>query len=299
MSSAPVYTKNDLISLKPRHDSFVGIDSDGCVFPTMEIKQKQCFHTLIVSHWKLEKIEAYVREAAEFVNLYSTHRGQNRFPCLLMTFDLLRERPEVKASGVALPPTSQLKAFIESGRPLGNPELERVVAETGDAELASVLKWSKDVNALIAKTVKRIPPFRWVKESLDDIRDHSDSICVSQTPTEALVREWEENAITDYVSVIAGQELGTKTEHLTMAAKGKYPAGRILMIGDAPGDMKAARAVGAHFFPINPGHEDASWEQFHREGYARFLAGTYAGAYEAGLVKRFESLLPSTPPWKT
>jgi len=132
MSSTRVYTKNDLIGLKPRHDSFVGIDSDGCVFPTMEIKQKQCFHGLIVSNWKLETIERYVREAAEFVNLYSRHRGQNRFPCLVLVFDLLRERPEVKSSGVPLPPMTRLKAFIDSGRPLRNPELERAVAETGD-----------------------------------------------------------------------------------------------------------------------------------------------------------------------
>ena len=48
----------------------------------------------------------------------------------------------------------------------------------------------------------------------------------------------------------AGQELGTKTEHLKLAAKNKYPPERILMIGDAPGDLNAARANGALFYPI-------------------------------------------------
>ncbi len=294
---SPVYTKDDLIALKPRHDSFVGVDSDGCVFPTMEIKQKQCFHGLIVSNWKLEKIEAYVRETAEFVNLYSRHRGQNRFPCLLLTFDLLRDHPGVKASGVALPSTVRLKTFIESGRPLGNPELERVVAETGDPELAAVLKWSHDVNTAVARVVRSIRPFKGVKESFDAIAKHSDAICVSQTPTEALVREWDENALTGYVAVIAGQELGTKAEHLAMATQGKYPPDRVLMIGDALGDLRAARAVRARFFPINPGHEEASWERFHQEAYARVLAGTYGGPYETALIQHFESLLPESPPW--
>jgi hypothetical protein len=53
-------TREDLIHFKPQHDTLVGIDSDGCIFPTMEIKQKQCFHKLIVSQWRLEKIERYV-----------------------------------------------------------------------------------------------------------------------------------------------------------------------------------------------------------------------------------------------
>jgi hypothetical protein len=43
MSAARTYTKADLLEFKPRHDSFVGIDSDGCIFPTMEIKQN-CSH---------------------------------------------------------------------------------------------------------------------------------------------------------------------------------------------------------------------------------------------------------------
>jgi len=297
MSSTPVFTKDSLLKFVPRHETFVGIDSDGCVFPTMEIKQKRCFHGLIVSHWNLAPIDQYVREAAEFVNLYSRHRGQNRFPCLLMVFDLLRERPEVRASGVALPSTAALKAFIDSGVPLGNPELEKEVARAGNPELAAVLKWSQDVNAAIARTVKNVPPFKWVVESLQQIQQHSDAICVSQTPTEALVREWQENGLMDYVAVIAGQELGTKGEHLAMATRDRYPPDRILMIGDAPGDLKAARSVRAHFFPVDPGREEASWEHFSKEAYARFLNGTYGGDYEAGLIRQFEALLPDTPPW--
>lgn len=291
------FTKNDLIHFQPQHDTFVGIDSDGCVFPTMEIKQKRCFHKLIVSHWHLEKIEKYVREAAEFANLYSKYRGRNRFPCLLLSIDLLRNRPEVLASGVKLPAFTSLKKFIDSGVPLGNPTLEKLARETGDRELASILKWSQDVNAEIAKTVKNVPPFKWVRESLARIRAQADAICVSQTPTEALMREWQEHNLMAYVKVIAGQELGTKQEHLQMATQGRYPADRILMIGDAPGDFSAARGVNGHFFPINPGHEAASWERFAREAFNKFLDGTYGGAYEKALIAEFDRLLPETPPW--
>jgi phosphoglycolate phosphatase-like HAD superfamily hydrolase len=298
MAAARTYSKEDLLGFRPRHPFFVGIDSDGCVFPTMEIKQKKCFHPVIISHWRLEPIAPYVREAAEFVNLYSKWRGQNRFPCLMMTMDLLRERAEVPSSVITVPDLPALRKFIRSGLPLGNPELERLVRETSDPELASVLKWSKDVNALIARTVRNVPPFKWVVESLQRLRTSADTICVSQTPTEALVREWEENGITPYVDVIAGQELGTKSQHIAMATRDRYSPDKMLMIGDAPGDRKAATDNRAAFYPINPGREEASWERFHKEACDRFLAGSYKGDYEDKLIAEFESLLPDTPPWK-
>ena len=83
-----------------------------------------------------------------------------------------------------------------------------------------------------------------------------------------------------------------------MTAAGKYPENPILMMGDTPGDMEAAHATGALFFPINPGYEAESWDQFYSEGYKKFLDGTYAGAYEAKLIREFESLLPEVPPWQ-
>jgi phosphoglycolate phosphatase-like HAD superfamily hydrolase len=123
-------------------------------------------------------------------------------------------------------------------------------------------------------------------------------IVVSATPLEALEREWKEHDIARYVRVIAGQEMGKKALHLKLAAKGRYPVDHILMVGDAPGDMKAARANDALFYPINPGHEEASWQRFHEEAVHMFLAGEYAGAYEAGLIAEFERLLPKVPPWR-
>lgn len=299
MSTTPHYTREHLLNLQPRFPTFVGIDSDGCIFPTMEIKQKLCFHSLIISIWKLEPIEMALRQTAEFVNLYSIHRGQNRFPCLLTTFDLLRSHPEVRRSGFQLPSTRALREFCESGLPLGNPALEKRVAETHDPELQQLLTWSLEVNKAVARTVRNIKPFKGVIESLEDIRTHSDAICVSQTPTEALVREWEEHGLLKFVEVIAGQELGTKSEHLTLATSRRYPSERVMMIGDAPGDLNAAYTVGAHFFPINPGHEEASWACFHREAYRRFLEGRYDRDYEAALVQQFKALLPERPPWET
>ena len=73
------------------------------------------------------------------------------------------------------------------------------------------------------------------------------------------------------VGLIAGQELGSKQEHLALAAVGRYEPHRILMVGDAPGDQNAAQANGVLFFPIDPGHEDESWQRFFEEALPRFL----------------------------
>jgi hypothetical protein len=298
MATHRTYTREDLIDLKPAHATFVAIDSDGCVFDTMEIKQKTCFHTVTIRLWNLQKIEKEAREVLEFVNLYSKWRGTNRFPSQVMAFDMLRQRPEVKAAGVPVPELKALKAWIATGAALANTELEKEVKRTGDPELALAFQWSKEVNAVIARTVKGIPPFNWARKSLDRIRENSDTICVSQTPAEALMREWEENNLLGHMAAIAGQELGTKGEHIRMAAGSKYPKDKILKIGDALGDRKAALENGCLFYPICPKHEEESWERFHKEAYDRFLNGTYAGDYERRLIAEFDALLPETPPWK-
>ena len=127
----------------------------------------------------------------------------------------------------------------------------------------------------------------------------ADLAVVSGTPGEALRREWVEHKIDHYPVLIAGQELGKKAEHLrVMTRHNRYAADRMLMIGDAPGDSKAARATGMMFYPVNPGHEEDSWERLHDEALGRFFSGTYGGNYEDARVAEFEKLLPSTPPWK-
>jgi phosphoglycolate phosphatase-like HAD superfamily hydrolase len=292
-----------LVEMQPRFDFFVGIDSDGCVFDTMEIKHKECFCPNIIKHWGLQAVSKDAREAAEFVNLYSRWRGINRWPALVMVLDLLRERPEVIARKVDIPQVPRIREFIaDEGFPKSNDGLRAYVAaltaEHPDPELDRALAWSLAVNATIADMVHGIPPFPYVSESLEYLLDKADMIVVSQTPNEALEREWKEHGIDRYVRVIAGQERGKKSEHIALAAKGQYTPDHMLMIGDAPGDLRAGRANDALFFPVNPGHEEESWQRFYEEGLHRFLAQEYAGDYESKLIAEFQRFMPETPPWQ-
>jgi phosphoglycolate phosphatase-like HAD superfamily hydrolase len=289
-----------LIDLRPTKPFFIGIDSDGCAFDTMEVKHKECFIPNIIKHFGLQAVSRYAREAAEFVNLYSKWRGINRFPAIAMVLDLLEKRREVKERNVTIPRMPAMRNWIAHESKPANPALEAAIqAADGDekAELQHVLEWSRAVNATIADIVHDVPPFPFVRESLEKASAQADMIVVSATPGEALRREWAEHGIAKYVAAIAGQEMGKKADHLRLAANGKYPADKILMVGDAPGDMKAARANNALFFPVNPGREAASWEHLHNEALDRFFAGRYKGAYEDALVEEFLAGLPETPPW--
>ena len=288
-----------LRELNPDKEFFIGIDSDGCVFDTMEIKHKECFCPQFINHYGLQPVSKYAREVWEFVNLYSTTRGTNRFRAILRALDLVGERPETRARHVEVPRLEPLRDWVKRETKLGNPALEAEIRRNPDPDLKRVMAWSIEVNETIAKIVRNVPPFPLVKECLDKMAGRADAIVVSQTPLEALVREWREHGIDAAVRAIAGQEMGTKAEHLAMGSAGRYPTEKFLMIGDAPGDLKAARANDALFFPVNPGHEEDSWKRLYQESLDRFFAGTYAGDYEARLLAEFERHLPEEPPWKT
>ena len=289
-----------LYDFKPQHDFFVGIDSDGCVFNSMEVKHNDCFSVNVVKHFGLASISRQVHQAWDFVNLYSTMRGTNRFKAVLLVFDYLREMSLVQKMGVEVPELQHLREWTETETKLGNPALQEALdAATGERldELSQVMQWSLGVNESVSEIVYNLPPFPGVRDALQRLQGKADVIVVSATPDEALKREWDEHNIDQYVALIAGQEMGTKTEHLTITTKDRYPENRVLMIGDSPGDLKAARSVGALFFPVNPGAEDTSWAHFLDEGIDRFFNEQYAGKYEDELLAKFQELLPETPPW--
>lgn len=290
-----------LKQFSPQKKFFVGIDSDGCAFNSMEVKHNDCFSVALIRYYGLSAISRQVHQAWDFVNLYSQTRGCNRFKAILFVCDALREMPRVKRAGVKVPEMPALREWVKTESVLGNPRLKELIETSSGAkkdEFVKLLEWSKAVNKSVEEIVHDLPPFPNVWESLVRLGTQADVMVVSATPEEALKREWAEHHIDQYVALIAGQEMGSKTEHLTLAAKGKYPADQVLMVGDAPGDLKAARDVGALFFPINPGAEEESWERFVGEGIDRFFGKSYAGAYEKQLIEDFMKLLPSDPPWK-
>jgi phosphoglycolate phosphatase-like HAD superfamily hydrolase len=293
-----------LKEFKPRKKFFVGIDSDGCAFDTMGIKHRECFCPWMIGCFGLQPVAQAARECKEFADLFSKTRGANRHKTLKLILEkLLPSHPMVKQRGFEVPQLPYYFAWVDDPQSvLSNDGLKKAIKEAkgpqAKKELELALDWSEKVNQAVTDIVKGVPPFPFVRESLEKMRPLADVIVVSATPGEALIREWKEHDIAKYADVIAGQEMGTKAQHLEYATKGKYEAECVLMIGDAPGDMKAARANSALFYPVIPGEEMKSWKRFYEEAFDRFTKGQYTGGYEQKLAAEFEASLPENPAWE-
>src|SRR5438552_1503450 len=130
-----------LHDFKPTKEFFVGIDSDGCIFDSMEIKHKECFAPMFIKHFELQAVSKYAREVWEFVNLYSKTRGANRFPALSTAIKLLGARHQVQARGVKMPDLTALDEWIKRETKLGNATPHAEV-KNGNRGLEQVKRWS-------------------------------------------------------------------------------------------------------------------------------------------------------------
>lgn len=298
MSQIPE-TASILVDFQPTKRYFVGIDSDGCAMDAMDIKHLECFTPAYIKAWDLQPISTLARETAVFVNLGSITRGLNRWLALKQLLGLLRDRAEVAERGVTIPAYPELDDFIGSDFPLSDKGIAAYAAAHPSPTVDRMIAWGNDVNARIADMVHGCGPFPGVRESMQAMQADVDCMTVSATPLHALEYEWNAHGIAQYMKVIAGQEMGSKAEHVEYAAKGKYDDDKIMLIGDAPGDRDAAAKVGCHYYPILPGEEKRSWFRFKDEALGRFLDGTFGGEYQQMLIDEFNAKLPDQVPWET
>lgn len=292
-----------LIDLKPTKPFLIAMDSDGCVFDAMGIKQRECFCPWMIACFGLQPVAEAARECKEFADLFSRTRGANRHKTIVRILtELLPSHPKVKEMGFDVPKFEHYCNWVNTpGSVLSNDGLRKAITEAANprqrAELQVALDWSLKVNQAVADIVKNVPPFNYVRQNMEKIIQKADVMVCSATPTEALEREWAEHNLAKYVNIIAGQEAGSKAEHLEIISNGKYANDKIIMLGDAIGDMQAAHDNHILFYPINPGNEAVSWKKFHDEAFDTFIGSQYSGSYEAYFIKEFEACLPENPSW--
>ena len=87
---------NEFKEHKPKNKYFIGIDSDGTVFNSMELKHKDCFIGSLIRVFDLAPIAHEIHIVWNYVNILSINRGTNRFKALLLTFNYLREMDHIK-----------------------------------------------------------------------------------------------------------------------------------------------------------------------------------------------------------
>jgi len=292
-----------LRDLQPTKEYLVAIDSDGCAIDAMGIKQRECFCPWMIGFFGLQPVADAARECKEFADLFSKTRGANRHKTIARILtELLPSHPKVIEAGFKVPQFEHYCNWANDPNSLlSNDGLQNAIDQAADpqvkAQLQTGLDWSIKVNKVIGEIVKDVPPFLHVLDSLKKVSQRADIIVCSATPCEALEREWAEHGLAPYVNVIAGQEMGKKAEHLAIVSDGKYAKDKILMVGDALGDMQAAKDNGVLYYPINPGSENQSWKRFHDEVFDKFVEGTYAGDCETKMIAEFESILPEHPSW--
>jgi len=298
--------EQQLKSFKKTKDFLVAIDTDGCVTDNMNGKHMMIFQPQYMEFYQLWAIESYVREVCEYYNLFSIHRGCNRFLAIQYSLKALYERADVqevlRTKDVVLPelePLNRYIAYCEHQKVgLGNPSLEKYLSQhPTELYFYKLLGWSEAVNRNFPFI--KIPPFENVKESLEIMSKQADVMVVSQTPYEDLVNFWEDNGLLPYIQTIAGQEMGKKGHHIETVKKAcGYQSSNILMLGDADGDLKAVKQNEGLFYPIPPGYERQAWKEFPIY-FEKFIRGQYAGAIEEKLLDKFSKVLLTTPPWQT
>lgn len=279
-----------------RHDSMIGVDSDGTAFDTMERKHKQVYIPQAIRYFGLQSIQEPFTEVAAYINLYSEYRGTNRFPALELTFRMLSQREDVDHH--AIPEYTALTAFVTSGLPLSNAGLSQFASLHPDPTLDTTLAWSEASNKLVSEQIHGLPPFAGVADSLGEASAFADIHVISATVKNAITREWTDGGLMDFVTTVWGQEAGPKQEQLKKAITDTYQPDRCLMIGDALGDLAAAQANGILFYPIIPRREAESWRRFHDEALPKFRNHTYDGPYQFHLVTTFRDALCQPKPWE-
>ena len=126
----------------------------------------------------------------------------------------------------------------------------------------------------------------------------ADIMVVSKTPYEDLANYWDDQGIDRFVQVIAGQEMGSKGQHIEVAKKaGGYANNHILMLGDGNGDLKAVKENSGMFYPIIPGREQQCWNEI-SVALDMFKVEKYMGGFEDKLLDEFQSAMLSIPPWE-
>ena len=119
-----------------------------------------------------------------------------------------------------------------------------------------------------------MPPFPLVRESLESMQGKADVMVGFGDPARGSRTRMVRARAAGQVALLAGQELGSKQEHLALAAGGRYEPDKILMVGDAFGDWDAATAKARSSTRSTPAARMSRGSGSSREALPRFFAGT-------------------------
>ena len=265
-----------------KKEYLICVDSDGCAMDTMEIKHRRCFGPCMIEEWGLENWCTKILTRWNEINLYSMTRGINRFQGLSMMLQ------EVRETYCPIEDLDALTAWVQTSPELSNPALERAVQQSGSVCLRKALRWSQAVNRSIERLAQEEKcPFEGVRQALAYAHRYADIAVVSSANLGAVLDEWDFYGLLEHTDMVLAQDAGSKAACIGTLMKKGYAPSHVVMCGDAPGDLDAARANGVLFFPILVRHETESWAEFSAMGLSKLINGSFAGAYQQEKIEQF------------
>ncbi len=258
-----------------KSEYLICVDSDGCAMDTMDIKHIRCFGPCLVSEWGLFSYSEEILCRWNEINLYSMTRGINRFKALAIALCEINERY------CQIEDLNTLIHWTENSRELSEPSLLRAIEQNSSCtSLKKALSWSRAVNKSITElSLDSKKPFELCLEALKAAHKSADVAVVSSANHDAVIEEWERFSLLEHTDIVLSQSDGSKAFCISELLKNGYEPKKVLMCGDAPGDLDAAEKNGVLFFPILVGHEKQSWQEFISLGLSRLVNGEYIGQY--------------------
>lgn len=273
-------------SFKKRREFLVCVDSDGCAMDTMDIKHIECFGPCMVEEWELGEWREAILTRWNEINLYQKSRGINRFKALALILT------EIDHNYKRIEDLDSLVYWADQAKELSNQSLEEEAEKMDSLCLKKALTWSKNVNRRINDLPDEVKkPFEGVQAALEEMHKYADIAIVSSANRQAVLDEWEKEHILEFTDVVMAQDCGSKAHCIEMLKKEGYQEDHVLMVGDAPGDLQAARKNQVLFFPILVKKEQESWDELKNSGLHVFLEGRYQGAYESEKEEAFHKNL--------
>lgn len=271
-----------LSDYKKKKDFLVCVDSDGCAMDTMDIKHIRCFGPCMVEEWELGHWKDEILARWNEINLYTMTRGINRFKALSIVLQ------EINEKYISIEDLDILTKWVENSKELSNTALQRAIDEKESICLKKALSWSQAVNNSITKLPEEEKlPFEGVKEALAYAHEMADVAIVSSANLDAVLEEWERFELIPHTDIVLAQDSGSKAFCIGELLKAGYEKDKVVMCGDAPGDLDAAKKNGVFYYPILVKKEKESWSEFMKQGFSHLKNGTYGGEYQEKKIEEF------------
>lgn len=277
--------KEALKEFQKTKDFLICIDSDGCVLDTMDVKHMRCFGPCLVHEWNLGEYKDEIIRLWRKVNMLSSLRGINRFK------GLAKVLAEIDHNYMSVEGLDEYIYWVQTTHELSEESLEEAYEKTGSLCIRKTLEWSRLVNqSMVMVSDSRKPVFDGAPEALKLAKEYADVVVVSAAYGAEIKKEWESQDILQYVDLLLSQEAGSKRRCLKALVEKGYDPEKVIMIGDSPIDLEAARWAGILFYPICAYQERESWEAFQAD-FQYFMEGTYRGELQDTRIKEFEENL--------